>query len=196
MDEQARVRLSKAMSRALRHDPAEYGLSPDAAGWVAVEALVAGLRRHRRWSAVTAADVATVVGAPGKRRFEISRGRIRAGYGHSLPGRITQVPQPPPELLYHGTAPETLPLIVDAGLCAMRRQYVHLSTSLAVARQVGGRRAPEPVVFVVAAAAAHAAGVGFYAATDPHTWLADAVPSEYLSILDTAAEQELTTGSS
>jgi RNA:NAD 2'-phosphotransferase (TPT1/KptA family) len=38
------VRLSKAMSHALRHDPAAYGLTLDAGGWTPVAALVEGLR--------------------------------------------------------------------------------------------------------------------------------------------------------
>jgi len=39
-----------------------------------------------------------------KKRYEISNGKIRALYGHSIPQRIIKEQKCPPEVLYHGTA--------------------------------------------------------------------------------------------
>jgi putative RNA 2'-phosphotransferase len=43
------VKLSKTMAHALRHAPEAYGLTLDADGWVAIEALIAGLQRRKIW---------------------------------------------------------------------------------------------------------------------------------------------------
>ena len=46
MQENQRVRLSKRMSKVLRHAPGSVGLTLDAHGWVAVDDLLAALRAH------------------------------------------------------------------------------------------------------------------------------------------------------
>jgi putative RNA 2'-phosphotransferase len=61
----------------------------------------------------------------------------------------------------------------------MRRQYVHLSADVATALQVGRRKAAEPVLLLVHARAAAAAGVRFYLGNEL-VWLADTVPAEFV----------------
>ncbi len=175
------TRLSKAMTHALRHEPWRYGLELDEEGWVAVDDLVAALRRHSaRWRELTRADIAEVVATSDKNRFELTERAVRARYGHSVPGRIRQQPATPPERLYHGTPPEALVGIVEQGLLPMRRQYVHLSVDRATATQVGRRRSPRPVVLVVRAREAHVAGVRFWRGNEI-VWLADRVPPEFIA---------------
>jgi putative RNA 2'-phosphotransferase len=62
----------------------------------------------------------------------------------------------------------------------MGRQYVHLSTDVATARQVAGRKRGAPVILTVWAGEAHRAGVPFYLGNE-QVWLADAVPARYLA---------------
>ncbi len=38
-----------------------------------------------------------------KQRYETAGGRIRALYGHSLPGKLVCTPATPPAELFHGT---------------------------------------------------------------------------------------------
>jgi hypothetical protein len=64
-------------------------------------------------------------------------GRTRALYGHSVPDKLERTASTPPERLYHGTSPTALDAIRHAGLQPMRRQYVHLSNTLAEAIEVG-----------------------------------------------------------
>jgi putative RNA 2'-phosphotransferase len=116
---------------------------------------------------------------PGKRRFEMKNGCIRALYGHSLATRIEKVPSTPPRHLYHGTAPATARIIRQEGLRPMNRQYVHLSADRQTAAAVGRRKASRPVILVVDATAAHTAGIPFYRGNDV-VWLADAVPPAYI----------------
>jgi putative RNA 2'-phosphotransferase len=85
----------------------------------------------------------------------------------------------PPPLLYHGTTGRALAGIRRHGLRPMRRQYVHLSTSVERASTVGGRRTRQPVVLVIRAEAAHAAGIVFHS-PEPRHYLAAAIPPEFV----------------
>ena len=162
------------MSLALRHEPARFGITLDAEGWTPLPAFAAALR-------ITVADVEAVLAMPGKQRFEVSGGRIRARYGHSVAERVAHQPAEPPGTLFHGTTRDAVPAILREGLRPMGRQYVHLAAALPDAVAVGSRRRREVAVLLVAARDAwRDGGVAFYDA-GRGVWLADAVPPRYLS---------------
>lgn len=175
-----RVGLSKAVAHALRHDPAAYGLTLDENGWTSASDVVEALRRRsRRWTGLSYDALADMVEHGDKRRYELDGDRIRALYGHSLPGRVTHPTTVPPRTLYHGTTAEALRQIRRDGLLPMARQYVHLSADVATARAVGSRRSGAPVVVTVDAERAAAAGVAFCRG-NAQVWLAARVPVEFL----------------
>lgn len=118
-----------------------------------------------------------------KARHELRADRIRALYGHSVPGRIAKERARPPGTLCHGTAPAAVASVLAHGLKPMRRQYVHLSPDRATAEQVGSRKARPGAVLEVDAARAWDDGVAFYRGND-QVWLADQVPPEYLKVVD------------
>ena len=169
-------RLGKLLALVLRHRPEVAGVALDPAGWVGVDELVAGLRHtgHR----VSADDVRRAVDADSKGRYELAHGRIRAAQGHSLDVDLGLEPVPPPDVLYHGTVERFVPAILAEGLRPGSRQFVHLSPDVATAEAVGRRRGV-PVVLVVDAAGAHAAGRAFRRSSNG-VWLTDAVPPAYL----------------
>jgi len=179
MRRRSRIDLSRTVSHALRHAPWLYELEPDREGWVPAEMLLAALRRRPRWRDLTVLDLETMMAESDKRRFELRDGKIRALYGHSLAGKLAREPAAPPPLLYHGTAPEALDAIRSRGLLPMSRQYVHLSTDIPTALQVGARKARQPVVLCIDAARAHRCGVLFYRGNES-VWLADHIPSEFI----------------
>lgn len=172
--------LSRTISHALRHEPWLYELELDEEGWVEVEALLSALRSEcRKWRQLTRQDIVQVMEAADKQRFELRDSWIRALYGHSTPQRLQKVAAAPPTFLFHGTAPETAEVVLAEGLKPMGRQYVHLSVDRETARQVGRRKAREPVILEVAASAAHAADVVFYEGNE-QVWLADAIPARFI----------------
>lgn len=172
--------LSKKISHALRHEPWLYELELDDEGWVSVETLLAVLRQERPESAdVQEADLNHMIESSNKRRHEIKDGRIRALYGHSVPQKLKKTPSAPPEILLHGTSPETAKIIKEEGIRPMGRQYVHLSVDIETALQVGRRKGPTPVILKVEAGKAHKAGIAFYEGNEI-VWLADFVPPEYI----------------
>lgn len=182
----AQVRLSRRLSKVLRHAPESIGLSLDANGWVPVDALLAALSAHG--PAVTRAQLDTVVAGNDKARFAVRPGpggvqRIRASQGHSrrVAVDLGLAPAQPPEVLFHGTPAENLRSILADGLRPGRRQHVHLSVDVPTAMRVGGRRCADVVVLRVAAAVMAAAGRLFYR-SDNGVWLAEHVPPAFLVV--------------
>jgi putative RNA 2'-phosphotransferase len=172
--------LSRAVSHALRHEPWLYELELDDEGWASVESVLTALRGERaEWQELAEPDLVRMIAESSKRRHEINGGRVRALYGHSIPGKLNKIPAIPPAILYHGTSPDTVLCIRTSGLLPMARQYVHLSVDEAMAVEVGQRKAKEPVILQVQAAEAYASGVQFYAGNEK-VWLADNVPVQFL----------------
>lgn len=176
--------LSRAVSHALRHEPWLYELELDDEGWSDIESLLAALRRERpSWSTLAEADLANMITTSSKSRHEIQDGRIRALYGHSLPGKLKKTRAAPPTHLFHGTSPTVLAQIRAGGLSPMGRQYVHLSIDTNMATAVGRRKASTPIVLTIRAVEASAAGYSFYLGNDK-VWLADCIPPGFIDFDD------------
>ncbi|MEA3308210.1 MAG: RNA 2'-phosphotransferase [Chloroflexota bacterium] len=160
--ERRQRKLSKFLSLLLRHQPARFPLRLDEEGYASLDAVMAILKGLPNFRWVNRADVDAVVNVTtGRRRFEIQEQRIRALYGHTSP-RPKYEPVEPPATLYHGTAPENVERIKREGLRPMQRQYVHLATTPQIARSIGLRHSPEPVILEIDAARAYADGVAFH----------------------------------
>ncbi|MER7831866.1 RNA 2'-phosphotransferase [Streptomyces sp. NPDC095602] len=176
MDEQRAVKVSKYLSRHLRHQPERIGLVLDPQGWVAVDDLLRALARHRM--PVSRAELEHVVATNDKRRFTLEGDRIRASQGHTVDVDLGLPPAVPPAYLYHGTVPAALDAIRAEGLRPMRRHHVHLSPDRETATRVGARRG-RAVVLSVDSGAMHRDGHVFHVSANG-VWLTDAVPPRYL----------------
>ncbi|MEJ1114248.1 RNA 2'-phosphotransferase [Paenarthrobacter sp. CCNWLY172] len=176
-------KLSRAVSHALRHEPWLYELELDEEGWTSVEDLLQALRRESPdWVNLEFTDLEGMLLSSPKRRHELRGDRIRAFYGHSVPARIVKPQESPPQKLFHGTSRESLGAIQSEGLQPMRRQYVHLSEDVEMAKQVGQRKDTDPVLLLIDSAAAHGEHVSFYQGGEK-VWLADSVPARFISVL-------------
>ncbi|MEU8318870.1 RNA 2'-phosphotransferase [Nonomuraea sp. NPDC048881] len=176
MDERRVIRISKYLARHLRHDPQRIGLALDAAGWVAVDDLLAAAAAHG--FPITPDELRQVVETNDKRRYAIEDGRIRASQGHSVPVELGLPAVEPPAYLYHGTATRNLDAIRREGLRPMSRHHVHLSPDRETALRVGARRG-RPVVLAVAAGDMHAGG-HLFLRSDNGVWLTAHVPPGHL----------------
>jgi putative RNA 2'-phosphotransferase len=176
MDERRTVKVSKYLSRHLRHQPERIGLTPDAGGWVEIDALISAAGAHD--FRFTREELDHVVATNDKRRFVIEGTRIRASQGHSIEVDLGLPPATPPPHLYHGTVPRSLDAIRAEGLKPMDRHDVHLSADRETATRVGARRG-RPVVLTVDAGAMHRAGHVFRVSANG-VWLTTAVPPHYL----------------
>jgi putative RNA 2'-phosphotransferase len=176
--------LSRTVSHALRHESWVYELRLDSDGWVAVESLLKSLRALKpEWSDLKLDHLEKMITKSDKKRHELSGNKIRALYGHTIPNQLEKEPVEPPEILYHGTAPETAELIRNEGLQPMDRQYVHTSSEIDTAKNVGLRKSKEPVILVINAKQAYQTGISFYKGNDK-IWLSDLIPPEFIKFPD------------
>ena len=173
-------RLSRFLAFVLRHHPEEANLTLDEHGAAGIEELVAAVRARPGLESITRERIERLVTGQSPPRFEILGDRIRARYGHSITQPIRYEPADPPDVLFHGTSPETAETILTEGLKPTQRQYVHLSSDTPTAREVGGRHCPEPVILRIDTASARKAGVRFYPA-GPTVWLSDPLPPECIT---------------
>jgi putative RNA 2'-phosphotransferase len=181
MNDARLVKVSKYLSKHLRHQPERLGLTLQPGGWIAVGDLLAATARHG--FPISIAELEEVVSRNDEQRFAFdpSGALIRANQGHSVPLDLQLEPVEPPPVLYHGTAAHSVEAITRDGLQRMARHHVHLSSTIPTARAVGSRHG-RPVVFEINATAMHQGGWVFYQSANG-VWLVDRVPPEFLRLL-------------
>jgi putative RNA 2'-phosphotransferase len=157
-----RLKISKLLSLALRHDPSALGLKIDREGWAEVDAVLKGL--ERAGFRVDAVVLKALVELDDKGRFELRNGKIRARYGHSIDVSISYPEDATSAALYHGTSQDFLPSILREGILPMKRRYVHLAVDVETACLNAARR-PRPVVLAVDAQCLRRRGYRVYIAS-------------------------------
>jgi putative RNA 2'-phosphotransferase len=182
MTDKDRVRISKFLSKHLRHEPEALGLALEPGGWITVDSLLDGCRS--RGMSLTLDDLRSIVATSDKQRFAFDETgtRIRANQGHSVDVDLQLAPIAPPPALYHGTAERHVPAILRDGLRKMARHHVHLSVDVETATRVGSRHG-RAVALLVDAASMAAAGHVFYR-SENGVWLTDHVPPAFLRIAE------------
>ena len=172
--------LSKRMSYALRHSPKSFRLQLAEDGSVDVNVFVNAIsdRGHR----YTLDDINAVLAMPGKKRFALEDGRIRAYYGHSVPQPIEHERITPPAVLYHATTHRALDAILREGLKPMNRQHVHLASTKETALVAGRRRDANPPLLAIDAKRANDDGIAFFRGNED-IYLADPIPARYITVL-------------
>jgi RNA:NAD 2'-phosphotransferase (TPT1/KptA family) len=169
-----RVRISKAMSYHLRHDPLAQTTR---GGWMFVEDLADVLQASGH--NVTPEQLLVVAGALGEPRFQLDGREIRAAYGHSVGRRTDYETATPPEWLYHATPASSMQSIFEAraGLRPMGRQMVHLSTDPIRALKTAQRHSSAAHLLRV-----HGKGLAGLVKAAEDTWLVPAVGADQLEV--------------
>ena len=179
-----RRRLSKFLSLILRHRAQDFGVTLDSRGFADFNTVREVVSQHSKdtyseddWKAVLDGQT------DGKKRFEVVAGRLRALYGHSKVRPIEYPAVAPPDILYHGTHSGALKSIRRNGLQPMKRQYVHLSTTVERAIKVGSRRTKQVTLLKIRALEAHQLGISFYH-PEPEHFLAKTIPPNFIDFPD------------
>jgi putative RNA 2'-phosphotransferase len=174
------TRISKYLSKHLRHQPERIGLELLPGGWIKVDQLLGAAAQHG--FELSLVELQQVVASNEKQRFAFDEtgDLIRANQGHSIDIDLQLPVRTPPAVLYHGTHTQVVTEILKTGLLKMSRHHVHLTTNLSVAHEVGGRRG-KSIVIGVNAILMESNGHDFYC-TDNDVWLVDRVPPEYLKL--------------
>jgi putative RNA 2'-phosphotransferase len=174
-------KLSHTISQALRHTPQDYGLCLDSLGFVPCADLFKALAKcNLEWQHLSKDDIEAAMASSSKRRFEIIGDKIRATYGHSVPGVCAGELKEPPEFLYHGTTQEATEKILVEGLKPMGRNYVHLSVDTAVAETVAKRHGTHTVILKILAHEAYLNNIHFWYCNDT-TWNAEYIPIQFIA---------------
>lgn len=170
-------KISKYLSYLLRHEPQAIQLELDKNGWASIEELIEKTITFELDSNL----VQIVVETSDKKRFSISDDGlfIRANQGHSIAVDLDLEALKPPEILTHGTAERFMEAIQTTGLSKMERHHVHLTESVAVAKNVGARYG-KPVILNIAAQNMYEDGFEFFKSAN-NVWLVDSVPTKYIT---------------
>jgi putative RNA 2'-phosphotransferase len=174
------VKISKYLSKHLRHRPDRIGIQLAPGGWVPVSELLDACQKYN--FPVQLAELEKVVAENDKQRFSFdSTGTlIRANQGHSIEIDLQLEAVIPPDILYHGTSIGAVDSILKEGISKMSRNHVHLSIDIQTARKVGSRHGI-PAICTVDTAAMYSDSYTFYC-SDNGVWLVDSVPQKYLKI--------------
>ncbi len=174
------VKISKMLSKHLRHKPQALGITLEPGGWVEVNVLIEAFAK--KGFELTPETLETVVRDNDKQRFAFNedKTKIRANQGHSVEVDLELEPQTPPNVLYHGTASDRVAAILETGLQKMKRHHVHLSKEIYTAVAVGARYG-KPVLLEIDTQAMLSDGFVFYCSSNG-VWLVDEVPVGYLSL--------------
>lgn len=162
---------SKRLAYLLRHSKL-----PNHIGWIKVDVVQNEL-------GVSLLDIQKIVHEDTKGRFEFSEDKssVRALYGHSIDVNLGLEPTIPPPVLYHGTAEKYIDSIMNEGLRPRKRNFVHLSETMDMAKQVGTRHG-NPVVLSIDIEAMIRAGYKFYKAQNG-IWLTEDILPKFLKVV-------------
>ena len=164
-------RLSRGLTKVLRHRAQQDGVAITADGWVRVAEALAWVNRSLQQS-FDVEMVRAVVSANDKQRFALREGsdgvlEIRANQGHSMLGiavdLVELTAESAPSFVVHGTYYKAWPSIRVNGLSKMARQHVHLARGLpGESGVISGMRASCELLIWVDVRRAIAAGVRFF----------------------------------
>ena len=179
--ENEKNKLSHKLSYILRHNPYSVGLSLNEYGYVKTDDLIETLKKE--YEHFDFNYLKEIVDTDKKHRFSFSEdySLIMANYGHSIKCDLGLPSIIPPDVLYHGTAKKYVDEILLFGLNRQQRNYVHLSTNIETAREVGSRHG-EVVILKVDAKKLKQDGFIFYKATD-NIYLTNDIPVRYLEVV-------------
>lgn len=145
------VRISKAMSKLLRHSAIKEGIPIDAEGWVPIQSVLNHSRLRSNHTSLI--DLQRVVAQCKKQRFRIENDKIRANQGHLISavltaGLVLLTLESAPSEIYHGTYVSKLPQIINSGgLSRMTRNQIHF-TLPQVAPLLGVRHNVNTLIYV------------------------------------------------
>ena len=174
------IKISKYLSKYLRHRPDSIGIQLAPGGWVPVSELLDACQKHN--FPIQLNELKEVVAQNDKQRFSFDSigTQIRANQGHSIEIDLQLEAVIPPDILYHGTSIGAVDSILKEGISKMSRNHVHLSIDIQTAKKVGSRHGI-PAILTVDATAMYSDSYTFYC-SENGVWLVDSVPQKYLKI--------------
>jgi putative RNA 2'-phosphotransferase len=145
--QQSTRRLEKFIVYVLGRRPDEFGLVPEADGWVKLKDLLKAINEEDGWRHVRRPHLDEILLTQPAPEIEIHDHRVRARFRENLPA-----PQPvarPPKLLYTCVRRRSHPVVLEKGVTAAEGEKVVLAIAPDLALKIGRRRDPHPVLLTV-----------------------------------------------
>ena len=170
---------SRFISLILRHKPETIGITLDEHVWADVQDLIDGINRSSGHT-LDMELLEEIVRTDEKQRYSFNEDHtlIRANQGHSVSVDVELEEKIPPDTLWHGTGEKYVSSIDVQGLIPKSRLYVHLSSDIDTARNVGSRHG-KPVIYAINCRAMVRDGYRFFLSAN-HVWLTKEVPAQYM----------------
>lgn len=184
MNERELSWFGRTLTGILRHFPDSFNINMDARGWTSIDDIVAKVKNknsNARW--LRPEHVIAIAKTDEKGRYQLSMGKIRATYGHSIEVTLDLPTDEIPDQLYYPSSIEEAEVLLETGIRHSDRAMVHLSDTKVSAREAGSHRVKEPVIICINAEGAIDNGVVIQRAGN-HVYITDFIPSEYLQIVE------------
>ena len=143
---QAVDKLSKLIVYMLGRQPDEFGLLPDENGYVKIKDLMKALGEEPGWRHVRLNHIREVTYSAGSPAVEIENNLIRAKDRTHL--FFPEVPDTLPKLIYCAVRQRAYPVLLEKGLTPTANRIL-LAGEIAMAKRLGRRIDPSPVILTV-----------------------------------------------
>lgn len=159
---QQRESLARFLAYVLGIRPDEFGLVPDEEGFIPLKELLMALSEEEGWRHIRESHIQDLLRQPGQNNIEIREKSIRLRPEISSLSFGPRTLVIPPKILYCAIRRKTYSVVLDKGLMPTSRPWVTLALNQDLARRIGARRDPEPVLLTILAGQANDRGVSFF----------------------------------
>ena len=170
--------LARILVYILGYRPDEFGLIPDREGFVPMKELLQALHEEPAWRYVQRSHINEVLLSDNRIRFETADEKIRVSERKWAfePEGASGVP---PKILLAPVRRKAHPVVMDKGLKAPPGRRLALTPDPAMARRIGLRRDPQPVLLEIRAEEAAKRGTTFTAFGG--LFLCDEIPAPWIA---------------
>jgi putative RNA 2'-phosphotransferase len=155
-----RERLRKLIAHILARRPDEFGLVLDDQGCVRLKDLIRAITEEPGFGYVRKSHIQEVLATSTEAALVIEGDKIKAVRDDHGVSRGEETP--PPNLLYHCVRRRAYPVVCKHGIRPSGEKRVLLSTTKTMAKRIGMRRDPIPVMLTIQAGKAFGAGIRFF----------------------------------
>ena len=172
--------LARMLTYILSHRPDEFGLVLSEEGFIPIKFLLQALSGEPGWGFVRRYHLEQLAGLMSPPAFEVEGERIRAL--RPGPANLRRDPgDPPPALLYAAIPPKAHGKVWEEGLKPPPDRELVLAATPELAKKLGRRRTPDPILVTVQAQAATRRGLSFTGYGEG-LYLAPALPRDFLQL--------------
>ena len=153
--------LIRLMFYALAHRPDEFGLAPDAQGFVSTKELLQAFHEEPEWKFVRESHLTEALIHDHKGLFQREDNRIRATEIH-WEHDLARSTAPASKILFSPIRRRAHQHVFEKGLRAPEGRWIILCIDRQMATRIGKRRDPSPVILEIRALDAHRDGVALF----------------------------------